>query len=324
MLDPIPATQHRPIGIQVNAVVKPISAPFKRRFNYKKANWRGFSEELEQKIKRIVPISSNYDKFANLVKKTARRHIPRGCREQYIPGLSKESSKLYEEYRTMFEDDPFSEDTIEVGKQVTESIYQERRKTWQTMIESADMSKNSKKAWSTIRKLRGDHKAPPQQPKVTANQVANQLLQNGKSGKSKKKATKLNRNKYQKNHGHTHPLTMEELDDGISSLKLGKAIGLDDISTEQIKHFGVNVKKWLIQLYNQCMSTHRLPKIWKKIPYTCSSETRERPFACQKLSTNLTPNPHIQAPRMPHTQRIGPLIDDLIILEHEDSPRTST
>ena len=263
VMDPIPSSQHRPIGIQVNAAVRPISVPFKRRFNYKKADWKGFTNELEQKVSQIAPTSCNYDCFAELVKKTARSHIPRGCRVEYIPGLSKESSELYKEYVTMFDENPFSDETKEVGEKVMVSISQERRKTWHDLIESTDMSKNSKKAWSTIRKLRGDPKAPPQQPKVTANQVANQLLLNGKSGKVKHKI-KLNRKKYSKDPGHTRPMTMGELDTGISSLKPGKAIGLDNISTEQIKNFGPAAKKWLLQLYNHCLTTRKLPKIWKK------------------------------------------------------------
>ena len=42
--DPIPASQHRPIGIQVNAAVRQTNVPFNRRFNYQKANWIDFSE----------------------------------------------------------------------------------------------------------------------------------------------------------------------------------------------------------------------------------------------------------------------------------------
>ena len=155
----------------------------------------------------------------------------------------------------MFDEDPFSAETTEVGEKVMESISQERRKTWHALIESIDMSKNSKKAWSTIRKLRGDPTAPPQQPKVTANQVANQLLLNGKSGKMKRK-TKLNRKKHSKDPGHTRPLTMEELNTGISSLKPGKAIGLDNISTEQIKNFGPVARKWLLRMYNHCYNNN--------------------------------------------------------------------
>ena len=86
--DPIPASQHWSIGIQVNAAVRPTSVPFRRRFNCQKADWTDFSEELERKIEHITPVSSNYDWFVLLVKKSARKHISRGCREQYIPGLS--------------------------------------------------------------------------------------------------------------------------------------------------------------------------------------------------------------------------------------------
>ena len=116
--------------------------PFKRRFNYKKVDWKGYTDELDQKVKWIAPISCNYNRFAELVKKTARRHILRG--------LSKESSELYEEYVTMFEEDLSSDETTEAGEKVMESISQECRKTWDALIESTDMSKNSKKAWATI------------------------------------------------------------------------------------------------------------------------------------------------------------------------------
>ena len=126
-------------------------------------SWSRISSVLH----RYQAIMTNLQNF----KKTGRRLIPRCCRVEYIPGLTRDSSELYDEYVTMFEEDPFSEETAEVGKKVMESISQERRKTWHTLIEITDMSKNCKKAWSSIRKLLGDLKAPSQQPKVTANQT---------------------------------------------------------------------------------------------------------------------------------------------------------
>jgi hypothetical protein len=214
-------------------------------------------------VKRISPTPDNYDTFARLVSKTARRHIPRGCRVEYIPGLSKECAEEYQEYVTMFEADPFSEDTTAKGEKVMEYISHERSKTWHALIESTDMTRNSKKAWSTIRKLQGDPTTAPQQPKVTPNQVAHQLLLNGRSGKKHKK-TKLDRKKYSGDPGFTRPFTMQELEEGIAKLQPGKAIGLDNIATEQLKNFGPEAKKWLLQLYNTCRRSHRLPKIWKK------------------------------------------------------------
>ena len=57
VLNPIPSCQHHPIGIQVNAAVVPNTVPFKRHFNYKKADWKKFTNELEEKIKHIRPTS---------------------------------------------------------------------------------------------------------------------------------------------------------------------------------------------------------------------------------------------------------------------------
>ncbi|KAJ4933183.1 hypothetical protein JOQ06_030018 [Pogonophryne albipinna] len=244
VLDPIPSSQHRPIGILINAAVVPTIVPFKRRFNYKKADWKGFTNELEEKITNIIPVSKNYDQFANLVLKTARKHIPRGCRVEYIPGLSKDCAGLYDNYVSMFEADPFSDETTTQGEKVMESIAQERSKTLNALIESTDMSKNSKKAWALIHKLRGDPKAAPQHPKVTANQ-----------------------------------LTMEELEGGISILKPGKAIGLDTIATEQIQAFGHKAKTWLLQLYNECLTTHKLPNIWKKAHIIALLKSGKEPSA---------------------------------------------
>ena len=76
--------------------------------------------------------------------------------------------------------------------------------------------------------------------------------------------TKLDSTQNSEDPGQTRPMNMEELEKGIASLKPGKAIGLDDISTEQILNFDPAAKEWLLQLYNYCLATHKLPKVWKK------------------------------------------------------------
>ena len=138
------------------------SVPFKRRFNFQKAKWEVFCNELESKIEQIATVANNYHLFAELVKMTARRHIPRECRVKYIPGLSKESSELYDEYVAKFEDRLFASSTTEMVEKLMKSIAE--GETPQDLTETTDMTQNSKKAWRTIRKLRGDPRAPPQQP----------------------------------------------------------------------------------------------------------------------------------------------------------------
>ena len=69
-------SQHRPIGIQVKAAITRNVVPFKRRLNYKKADSKEFTKELEQNVGRITPIAQNYNTFDDTVKKSARRQNP--------------------------------------------------------------------------------------------------------------------------------------------------------------------------------------------------------------------------------------------------------
>ena len=96
VLNPIPRTQHRPICVTVNPVIVPQPTTSRRRFNLKKANWDGFSTEFDAAIEEVNSIPENYGRFIELLRVVSRRHIPRGCRLDYIPGLTEESKSLYE------------------------------------------------------------------------------------------------------------------------------------------------------------------------------------------------------------------------------------
>lgn len=170
VLKPLPKTQHRPIGLTVNAAVTPATVPFQRRFNFGKVNWPGFQEDLEGKIAHLPADPKNYQIFTKLVHQAARKNIPRGCHTQYIPGLDTLSSELYEQYQQLYEYDPFAESTMEVGERLMTSLSECRQQKWQTLLEPTDMAKNSKKAWSLIRKISNDPSTPThQQYTTTAN-----------------------------------------------------------------------------------------------------------------------------------------------------------
>ena len=62
----------------------------------------------------------------------------------------------------------------------------------------------------------------------------------------------------------SRPFTEEDLNTGIKSLKNGKAIGLDNISVEEIKHFGLKARKWLLQFFNNCLFQQKIPRIWRR------------------------------------------------------------
>ncbi|XP_030851787.1 uncharacterized protein LOC115928578 [Strongylocentrotus purpuratus] len=260
--EPIPRSQHRPIGIQLTAVITPNKTPFKRRFNFAKADWPAFTEHLDHALTHLPADPKNYESFIDIVKKVSRTHIPRGCRTTYIPGIDEESSQLLANYTTAYDTDAFSEDTINLGEELISRISQRHRQMWQHMIETTDLRHSSRKAWATIRKLGIDSTRAQQHYNVTADEVANQLLKNGKAPKT----TNSHRHKLpgvdQNMSLFTRPISEEELQKGISTLHVNKAAGIDDIRSEQIKHMGSVAQKWLLDMFNNCIENTCVPKQW--------------------------------------------------------------
>eukprot|EP00057_Strongylocentrotus_purpuratus_P020647 XP_011675121.1 PREDICTED: uncharacterized protein LOC105443541 [Strongylocentrotus purpuratus] len=256
--EPIPHSQHRPIIVDITAAVVPQRVPLRRHFNFRKADWEKFAIDLDEALSDLDPVPANYDRFVRTVQEISRKHIPRGCRENYIPGLSAESALMYKEYIKLYEEDPFSEETLSAGELLMAAISEERRKSWQDLIEGVDMTHNSKRAWSTIKKISNDPKKSTPHSNVTAVQVAHQLLMNGKSAHKKRHK----RNPWpQVDTESTWYFNNLELQTDIDSLKNGKAAGLDNIRTEQIKHFGHNTREWLLSLFDNCVTLSQLPKI---------------------------------------------------------------
>ena len=158
VMDPIPHTQHRPICVSVQPVV--VSQPFRRHFNFRKADWNGYSTELDNSIEAVEPIPSNNNRFIENVRVASRRHIPRGCRTDYVQGLTDESKNLYEAYKQQYSSNPFDNRTMESGNLLLDKMIEEKRKIWDEVITSTNMTHNSRKAWKTISKLSNDPTSP--------------------------------------------------------------------------------------------------------------------------------------------------------------------
>ena len=93
-MNPITHTQHRPFCVSAHPVIVPQSIPFRRRFNFMKADCNGYSGELDKLIEDVEPIPTNYKCFVEGVRVAFRRHIPRGFRTEYVPGLTDKSKSL--------------------------------------------------------------------------------------------------------------------------------------------------------------------------------------------------------------------------------------
>jgi len=215
----------------------------KRRFNFRKSNWNDFSTDLDSKITNLAPSTENYEAFVNIVKRVSKKHIPRGCRTEYITGLSSGPTEHMRAYTEMYEKDPFGYETINKGEFLLEAIGTERRANWINLVESIDMKHSSQKAWGLMKKLNNDPKQRNSQNITTPDQIAHQLLLNGKGQRE------TNQKRTQKKHtteneecGHFKEQFNIELNEAIKMHKNKKAAGLDDICVEQIKEFGPKTK----------------------------------------------------------------------------------
>ena len=151
IMDPIPHTQHRTIGVSAHPVMVPQTIPFRRHFNFMKADWNGYSVEIDKLIEHVEPIPANYKCFVQSVRVASRRHIPRGCRTAYVLGLTDKSKSLYEAYKCNYSSSPFDDGTIESGNTLIYQMTEEKMKRWEEVITSTNMTHNSRKAWKTIK-----------------------------------------------------------------------------------------------------------------------------------------------------------------------------
>lgn len=148
--------------------------------------------------------------------------------------MTKETCEINKKYGKSFTADPFSEETITLGETLINHLCKDRNDRWHELIENTDMTKNSKKAWQLIKRLSGDPVTHTYDINITANQVATQLLLNGKPG-AKIKRGKLIRTLDAEQNNFQLDFTLDELNESLKEMKNGKAPGLDEIMTEQIK-----------------------------------------------------------------------------------------
>lgn len=142
--NPLPKTQHRPVGLNIYADIRLQTIPYRRRFNFRKANWSDFAGILDEAVDGMEPAPESYECFVEKVKYVSRKAIPKGCRQQYIPGLTTESKKLLDQYTNSYEKDPFSDQTVESGNLLLRELSHARQEKWVETIEKLNMTHSSK------------------------------------------------------------------------------------------------------------------------------------------------------------------------------------
>lgn len=94
-----PNSQHRFLLIKVGFNLHAYKSLPNIRWNFKKANWQGFQNYVEEIVNRIPKAPSSIDRFTGLLIKSAKKNIPRGYRKTYVPGWDEQSENLFLEYQ---------------------------------------------------------------------------------------------------------------------------------------------------------------------------------------------------------------------------------
>ena len=127
--------------MSLNHVLVARPTAFRRRFNLRKENWSGYATDVDILIDEVDPTPENYEMFVEAIRVTSRKHIPRGCRSHYIPGLSEESKSIYEAYKKQYPSNHFVSTTLDTGNELISRMAAENRKTWEEMITLTNLTK---------------------------------------------------------------------------------------------------------------------------------------------------------------------------------------
>jgi len=86
---------------------------------------------------------------------------------------------------------------------------------------------------------------------------------NGKTKRVEKISKRLKRTDEEKNMFAT-PLETSETETAIQELKNKKTAGIDELRTEQIKHFGALTIRWITKLFDNYIRFKKIPKPWRQ------------------------------------------------------------
>ena len=140
---------------------------------------------------------------------------------------------------------------------------EEERKRWEEGITSTNMTNNSRKAWKTIRKPSNDPTTSNPPCLVSANQVAHQLLVNGRGTMPSKPKRPVLPPAPEGDYSMVYPFSEEEYRKGVAILK-NTASGRDDVLVEQLKNLGPKSHGWLLTMLNKCFMENKIPTLWRQ------------------------------------------------------------
>ena len=134
-----------------------------------------------------LDVDAAYQDFCNTIKKAAKKTIPRGYRNNYIPCWDAECESLYK----TFPQSPQGDDSSLAATALLAKLDRKQRDRWSEAVRNIDFSHSSRKAWSTLKNLTGRSQHSPRHCPISADSIASQLVRNGKYEAVDRKSSRL-------------------------------------------------------------------------------------------------------------------------------------
>ena len=119
-----------------------------KRWNFRKAKWCHYIALTNKFAKNLLPpdsldVDAAYQDFCNTIKKTVKKTIPRGYRNNYILCWDAECESLYK----TFLQSPQGDDSNLAATALLSKFDRKWRDRWSKAVRSIDFSHSSRKEW---------------------------------------------------------------------------------------------------------------------------------------------------------------------------------
>ena len=273
-------SDHLPILISLQMM--PSSSPSLHRsyVNLKKADWPRYTQEIEDNLsKELPPIDCQRGEriLRAAILKAASHHIPTGRHKlnhtEPLPSNITDMMRARDDLRSR---DPISPALQQMNDEINRATNEHKQQKWRQFVETLDHKSDSTKLWRTIKAI--DGRSPPRSeneaisfndiqvssPKQIANRFNKQFTTSKLGAHTSSPETRLVGREVRRRSAETAvTFTPDLVASAIRSCSNSKAYGPDKLCIFHLRHLGPRALAYLTALYNDSITSSRIPAIWK-------------------------------------------------------------
>ena len=143
-----------------------------KRWNFRKAKWSHYIALTNKFAKDLLPPDlldedGAYQDFCKIVKNAAKKTIPRGYQNNYIPCWDAKCKSLFKSFLQF----PQGDDSTLAAKALFAKLDRKRRDRWSEAVRSIEFSHFNRKVWSILNNLTGTSRYSPGHCPVSADAI---------------------------------------------------------------------------------------------------------------------------------------------------------